>query len=114
MPLNHFRFALVVVLLSAAGLLPAQDPAITAVSNAAPSSMSTGNVARGELISIYGLNLATGTVSSFAPTSPTLFLGGANVTIGGLAAPITYASPTQLDVQVPFELPVGTPSVNLI
>src|ERR1019366_5601598 len=42
-----------------------------------------------------------------------LSLGGASVTIGGLAAPITYASPTQLDVQVPFEIAAGVPSVNV-
>ena len=75
--------------------------------------MATGNVARGELISVYGTNLATGLGANFTPTTPVLSLGGASVTIGGLAAPITYASPTQLDVQVPFELAAGVPSVNL-
>src|ERR1019366_7350864 len=42
-----------------------------------------------------------------------LSLGGASVTIGVGAAPLTYASPTQLDVQVPFEIAAGVPSVNL-
>jgi uncharacterized protein (TIGR03437 family) len=36
------------------------------------------------------------------------------VTVGGLAAPITYASPTLLDVQVPFEIAAGVPSVNIV
>jgi len=52
--------------------------------------------------------------ANFTPTSPVLSLGGASVTIGGLAAPITYASPTQLDVQVPFEIAAGVPSVNVV
>src|ERR1035438_9932733 len=100
------------VLFGLVGFLQAQ-PSISIVSNAAANSVSTGNVARGELISIYGSNLAASLGSAFAPTSPVLSLGGASVTIGGLAAPLTYASPTQLDVQFPFEIAAGVPSVNL-
>jgi uncharacterized protein (TIGR03437 family) len=106
------RFALFFCLLIAVGLLHSQ-PAIQLVANAAADAAATGNVARGELISIYGANLATSLGSNFTPTSPVLSLGGASVTIGGLAAPITYASPTQIDVQVPFEIAAGVPSVNL-
>ena len=95
-----------------AGVAAAQ-PVISLIANAAADSVATGNVARGELISIYGTNLATSLGANFTPTSPVLSLGGASVTIGGIAAPITYASPTQLDVQVPFEIPAGVPSVNV-
>src|ERR1022692_3417817 len=105
------RFGALFAVLIAVGTLYAQ-PAINIVANAAADSVATGNVARGELISIYGTNLATSLGANFTPTSPVLSLGGASVTIGGLAAPITYASPTQLDVQVPFEITAGVPSVN--
>jgi hypothetical protein len=98
------RYALLSFLLIAAGLLQAQ-PVVNLVANAAADSNATGNVARGELISVYGTNLATGLGANFTPTSPVLSLAGASVTIGGLAAPITYASPTQIDLQVPFEIP---------
>jgi uncharacterized protein (TIGR03437 family) len=47
-------------------------------------------VARGELISIYGTNLASGLGSAFTPTSPVLSLAGASVLIGGLAADISW------------------------
>src|ERR1035438_4490408 len=107
------RFALLFGLLIGTAFLQAQ-PGITAVANAAPNSVSTGNVARGELISVYGSNLSTSTGLVSSPTSPVLSLGGASVTIGGLAAPILYASPSQLDVQVPYEIAAGVPSVNLI
>jgi uncharacterized protein (TIGR03437 family) len=89
-------------------------PVINLISNAAADSVATGNVARGEMISIYGTGLATGLGANFTPTSPILSLGGASVTVGGLAAPITYASPTLLDVQVPFEIAAGVPSVNIV
>ena len=102
-----------IAILAVSGLAMAQ-PAINLIANAAADSVATGNAARGELISIYGTNLATGLGANFTPTSPILSLAGASVTIGGLAAPLTYASPTQLDVQVPFEIPAGVPSVNVV
>ena len=71
-------------------------------------------MARGELISIYGSNLTNGaTLASFPPSAP-LTLAGTSVSIGGTAAPILYVSPTQVNVQVPFEIPAGVPSVNVI
>ena len=91
----------------------AQQPDISGVENAAPYVLPTGNVARGELLSIYGSNLATG-VASPSSTAPATTLAGASVSIGGLAAPILFASPNQLDVQAPFEIPAGTSSVNLV
>ncbi len=102
-----------IVLLAATGFAAGQQPQIAAVRNAAPFVAATGNVARGELISIYGSNLANGVSSDYFPSTPTLTLAGASVNIGGLAAPITYASPGQLNVQVPFEIPAGIPSVNI-
>ncbi|MGO9449637.1 MAG: 6-bladed beta-propeller [Candidatus Binataceae bacterium] len=101
-----------IALLAMAGVAAAQ-PVVNLIANAAADSVATGNVARGELISIYGTNLSTSLGANFTPTSPVLSLGGASVMIGGIAAPITYASPTQLDVQVPFEIADGVPSVNI-
>ncbi len=74
---------------------------------------ASGNVARGELISIYGSSLTNGiTLESFPPSAP-VSLAGTVVTVGGQAAPILYISPTQINVQVPFEIPAGVPSVNI-
>ena len=101
------------VVLAATALASAQGPQIAGIRNAAPLAVATGNVARGELISIYGSNLANGLLSALPSSSPTLTLAGASVTIGGLPAPILFASPNQLNVQVPFEIPAGVPSVNV-
>ncbi len=103
----------VFALVALTAIAGAQGPQIAGIENAAPLVLATGNVARGELISIYGANLANGLTSDYYPVSPTLTLAGASVNIGGLQAPITYASPTQLNVQVPFEIPAGAASVNL-
>jgi uncharacterized protein (TIGR03437 family) len=81
-----------------------------AVSNAA--SGKAGGVAPGSLISVYGSGLATSTATAGSFPIPTA-LGGAAVTIGGIAAPILYASPTQLNVQIPFDVPAGTATVSV-
>ena len=57
------------------------------------------------MVQIYGSALATGTaygtvVNGRLSTAVT----GTSVKIGGLDAPIAYASPTQINVQVPSEL----------
>ncbi len=97
-----------------AGFAAAQAPQIAGVKNAAPLVTASGNVARGELISIYGSNLTAGvTLISATPTAPQT-LGGTSVTIGGIAAPILYVSPSQINVQVPFEIAAGVPSVNVL
>jgi len=62
-------------------------------------------IAPGAVVQIYGSALATGTgygtvVNGRLSTAVT----GTFVKIGGLDAPIAYASPTQINVQVPSEL----------
>ena len=52
------RIVVLSFLVISAGFLQAQ-PVVSIVANAAANSVATGNVARGELISIYGTNLAT-------------------------------------------------------
>jgi uncharacterized protein (TIGR03437 family) len=82
---------------------PSKAAVVASVVNAASSLPS---IAPGSLISLYGANLAS---SSGAPASlpaPTS-LGGASVSINGQLAPLLYASPAQINAQVPFEIPLG-------
>ncbi len=65
-----------------------------------------GALAPGTIIAIYGNFLATSTSSATTIPLPTLY-NDASVTIGNFYAPIYYASPTQVNVQVPFELAPG-------
>jgi uncharacterized protein (TIGR03437 family) len=78
-----------------------------AVVNAADGQ--PGPAAPGGLISIYGSGLAQTMAAAPGFPLPTT-LAGASVSIGGLAAPLLYASPGQINAQVPFE----TPSVTVV
>jgi uncharacterized protein (TIGR03437 family) len=78
-------------------------PRILGIVNSAAGTFF-GRVSPGELISIYGPGIgpsmpATGVAGTF----PTL-LGGVQVFIDGIAAPLLYASATQINAQVPFRL----------
>jgi uncharacterized protein (TIGR03437 family) len=73
----------------------------------------------GSLISLFGTNIAgSGGVATFVPLPASL--GGASVTIGGVAAPLFAALPAttpggqdQINLQVPFELS-GQPEADLV
>jgi uncharacterized protein (TIGR03437 family) len=81
------------------------DPAPT-VAGAAGSAAS----APGGLISIYGANLAADTAKADSLPLPNT-LGGASVDINGVAIPLLYASPTQINAQVPQAAALGTASI---
>ena len=64
-------------------------------------------VAPGSLATIFGTGLASGTDSASAFPLPTT-LDGASVTMGGISAPLVYASPTQINFQVPSSVQSGS------
>jgi uncharacterized protein (TIGR03437 family) len=85
-------------------------PGIAAVTNAASF---TSSVAPGGILSIFGSNLSP--VTFVAPSVPLpLSNSGVSVTIGGIAAPIWYAAPGQLNVQVPYEVTSGTSTTVVV
>lgn len=73
----------------------------TGIVNAASSAPFTAGVAPGELLTLYGTNLADSTVIAPAIPFPTS-LGNVQVMINGAAAPIYYVAPTQVSVIVPY------------
>jgi uncharacterized protein (TIGR03437 family) len=82
-------------------------PRILGIANAAAGPFS-GRVSPGEIISIYGSGIGASTAISATPDSNGLFpksLGGVQVSIDGVAAPLLYASSGQINAQVPFVLP---------
>lgn len=84
------------------------QPTIAGVTNGASYS---GNLAPGTWATIFGSQLASETATA-ASVPLSNQLSGVSVTFGGLAAPMRYVSPAQLNVIVPFELSVpnaGTP-----
>ena len=74
---------------------PPLTPAITAVVNGA--SFLAGSLSPGAAISISGTNLATAAAQA------------TSVSINGQKIPLFYVSPTQINGQLPFEVPVEQP-----
>lgn len=84
-------------------------PVVASVVNAA-SQLATNELAPGTIITIYGSGLGPTPAyqTSLTPAGTVQALGApARVWIAGVAAPILYASPTQVNAVVPFELPVA-------
>jgi uncharacterized protein (TIGR03437 family) len=88
------------------GLGFAQPPQVGA--NGVGDAAAFGpRLVRGGLATAFGLNLATGTAEASTLPLPTS-LGGASVTVNNIPAPLIYASPTQINFQIPFEVPAGS------
>lgn len=73
----------------------------------------TTTVAPGELVSLFGTNLATGVAPAAALPLTTQLLD-AQVMVNGVAAPLVYAAPLQLNAQIPFETQTGTAQVQVM
>lgn len=74
-------------------------PAIVAFANSASYELNTG-LYPGALVSLFGFDL---------PSSSQ----GVQVLIGAFAAPILYAGPNQINIQVPFESPTYASPIQL-
>lgn len=64
--------------------------------------------APGTIVQIYGANLASQSASAGAIPLP-VSLNQTSVIIGGVTAPLYYASPGQINAQIPFDLTPGNP-----
>jgi uncharacterized protein (TIGR03437 family) len=71
------------------------------VVNSASSAPFTAGIAPGGFITLYGANLAPDTETASTIPLPTT-LGGVQVTVNGLPAPIDYVSPGQIQALVPY------------
>jgi uncharacterized protein (TIGR03437 family) len=87
---------LLLIFAGAAGLL-AQAPTITSVVNSELQTSST--LCPGLLASIYGTGFGSGATSSVV------------VLVGGLKGFVVAVSPTQVNVQLPFNAPIGATTV---
>jgi uncharacterized protein (TIGR03437 family) len=75
------------------------------VLNAASYQLQSA-LAPGSLVSIFGTLLAQATVSAPSLPLPNT-LGGATVTIAGRSLPLLFASGTQVNAQIPYDLPIN-------
>jgi uncharacterized protein (TIGR03437 family) len=83
------------------------------VVNSASNAPFTVGVSRGELITLYGTNLASGTVIASAAPYPTT-LGNVQVMINGRLAPIYFVSPGQISVIVPYATELTIAGIQVI
>ncbi|MGA2267957.1 MAG: protease pro-enzyme activation domain-containing protein [Bryobacteraceae bacterium] len=80
------------------------------------SAISIGGVAHGAsfqhvyapgmVLSVFGTNLAPSVRLASLPLP--LIMAGVSATVNGIAAPLYYVSPLQLNIQVPYETAAGT------
>ena len=112
------RFLLIFV--AAGGLAWGQKPVIFPGGVVNAASYATGGlsgkaVATGSIVSVFGRNLSTVTQSADALPLPTT-LGGNSVTVNGIAAPLFFVSPGQINLQLPSSkrYPVPSPDFQLV
>jgi uncharacterized protein (TIGR03437 family) len=114
-PLNSAGTALVLtptgsfISLGSSGTLwmetAASGPSLLAIANAAGGPL-TGQVAPDEIVSLYGIGIGPQAALAGQP-QPYLYpssLGGYQVLFNGVAAPLLYAGPTQINAVVPYEV----------
>jgi uncharacterized protein (TIGR03437 family) len=94
----------------------AAAPGIVALVNGA--SFLAGAVSPGELVSIFGTNLGPTPGINFTPDNGHVdtTLGGVGVTFNGVAAPLIYVGPLQINAIVPYEVgdvPLGS-AINVV
>ncbi len=63
--------------------------------------------APGMLMTVYGTQLADSTQTAKAQPLP-LTLDGVSATVNGLPAPLWFVSPSQVNLQIPYETPTGS------
>jgi uncharacterized protein (TIGR03437 family) len=100
------KIQLAILLCVFSGTLAAQNLRIV---NAA--SLAAVSVAPGSIITIFGTNLTSGVAFANDVQHPPTSLGGVTVTIGGTAAALFYASPTQINAVVDPATPAGSKPV---
>ena len=84
--------------------LPAGPPLAVTVVNGA--SQISGAVAPGEIVSIYGMNIGPSPYAEPGANGPRVYFGG-------MPAPVLFASATQVNAMVPFEV-TGMSVVDLV
>jgi uncharacterized protein (TIGR03437 family) len=70
-------------------------------------------VAAGSIVAVFGTNLSIGQSPSILPSPLPYTLAQSSFTIGGLAAPLFFATPGQVNMQIPWEM-AGQSTASII
>jgi uncharacterized protein (TIGR03437 family) len=76
---------------------------LTAAGSTLEHGGDASQLAPGTLVSVLGSNLSANTVSASVNTTLPTNLGGTQVFMNGIAAPLLYVSPGQINAQIPWE-----------
>ena len=92
------------IVTGAVAATPGNQPAFTASAAVGAAGFVSGiPLGIGSISTLFGQNLAPQTASAVSFPLP-LSLGGTSVTVNGIAAPLFYASPGQINFFVPYAL----------
>jgi uncharacterized protein (TIGR03437 family) len=72
----------------------------------------TAAISPGGIVVLFGTDLAVSAAAAPGTPLPTL-LGQTSVLFNGIAVPLYYVSPTQINAQAPFDLPLGNVSIQV-
>lgn len=75
------------------------------------SFLAGGAMAADTIASVFGVNLSNSTVVATPGQALPTTLGGVSVEVNGVAAPLFFVSPTQINYMIPSGTPVGTRGV---
>ncbi len=75
-------------------------PAVAGLTNGASFKQT---FAPGMILSVFGSQLATSTLSASSVPLP-VSMAGVAATVNGVAAPLYYVSPSQLNIQIPYDI----------
>jgi uncharacterized protein (TIGR03437 family) len=91
-----------------------QDPGSGSVASVVSAAgFQPGPVAPGSIVSLFGSNLAPRATLAFDARWPNV-LEGSIVFVNGVAAPLAYVSPAQINAQIPYETIAGQATVNVV
>jgi uncharacterized protein (TIGR03437 family) len=90
------------------GVAPA--PVIGGVSNGASFNQA---FAPGMVLSVFGSNMSTKQPQAAAAVPLTFYMGGTTVSVNGVAAPVYYVSPGQINLQIPYETAPGDARITI-
>jgi uncharacterized protein (TIGR03437 family) len=98
------------VTLTSPGSDVATPPTISQLTDAAQYQQA---FSPGGIMSIFGSQLSTSAPQSAAGVPLPISMSGVAVLVNGVPAPLYYSSPTQLNVQIPYETTTGVATVSV-
>jgi uncharacterized protein (TIGR03437 family) len=69
-------------------------------------------VAPGSYVAVFGSNFSSATISAQSVPLPTT-LGNTSVTVNGVQVPLYFVSPTQINIQMPFNVANGAQTIQV-